>query len=41
MTLDNEPYVVIGVMPPDFHFPSREAEIWTPMRFEEQELSGP
>ena len=35
VTLDNEPYTVIGVMPPDFHFPSREAEIWTPARFQE------
>jgi predicted permease len=35
VTLDNEPYTVIGVMPPDFHFPSRAAEIWTPARFQE------
>ena len=33
--LDNEVYVVIGVMPRDFHFPGREAEFWTPMRFRE------
>ena len=35
--LDNEVYVVIGVMPRDFHFPSREAEFWTPMRFREHD----
>ncbi len=38
VTLDNEPYTVIGVMPRDFHFPSREAEIWTPTRFQEQDF---
>jgi len=38
VTLDNQPYVVIGVMPPDFHFPSREAEIWTAARFQEQDF---
>lgn len=31
--LDDVPYVVIGVMPPDFAFPSRDAQIWTAMRF--------
>jgi putative ABC transport system permease protein len=36
VTLDNEPFVVIGVMPRDFHFPSREIELWTPVRFQEQ-----
>jgi predicted permease len=35
VNLDNEPFVVIGVMPRDFHFPSRNAELWTPMRFHE------
>jgi predicted permease len=30
--LDQTPYVVIGVMPREFFFPSRDAEIWTPMR---------
>jgi len=35
VNLDNEPFVVIGVMPRDFHFPSRNAELWTPMRFQE------
>lgn len=35
VNLDNEPYEVIGVMPRDFHFPNRRAELWTPMRFQE------
>jgi putative ABC transport system permease protein len=38
VTLDNEPHTVIGVMPPDFHFPSRQVEIWTPARFQEQDF---
>jgi len=35
VNLDNEPYVVIGVMPRDFHFPSRDAELWMPTRFQQ------
>src|SRR5262249_22993093 len=31
--LDGVPYVVIGVMPAGFHFPSRDAELWTALRF--------
>ncbi len=31
--LDNLPYTVIGVMPKDFYFPSRESRLWTAMRF--------
>lgn len=31
--LDNIPYTVIGVMPKDFYFPTREAVLWTPMRW--------
>jgi predicted permease len=33
--LDGEPYGVIGVMPPDFHFPDREIQFWTTFRFDE------
>ncbi len=29
MTLDNESYTVIGVMPPGFKFPSEQSEVWT------------
>jgi len=35
VSLDNESYVVIGVMPRDFRFPSRDTELWTPFRFQE------
>jgi predicted permease len=31
LTLEGEPYTVIGVMPPDFDFPF-EAEAWVPLR---------
>jgi MacB-like periplasmic core domain len=31
--LDNTPYTIIGVMPKDFYFPTREARLWTPMRW--------
>ena len=37
VNLDNEPFVVIGVMPRDFHFPSRNAELWMPTRFHEHD----
>ena len=26
---------MIGVMPPDFRFPTRETQLWTPFRFKE------
>ena len=31
--LDGELHTVIGVMPRDFNFPSRDAQLWTAMRF--------
>ena len=34
--LDNESYTVIGVMPREFRFPSSEAQLWTPLRFTEE-----
>jgi predicted permease len=35
LTLDNEIYTVIGVMPRDFHFPRPSVTLWTPARFAE------
>ena len=34
ITLDETPHVVVGVMPPGFHFPSRDVEFWVPLVFE-------
>lgn len=35
VALDGAPYVIIGIMPRDFHFPSRSVQLWTAMRFAE------
>jgi putative ABC transport system permease protein len=31
LTLTGEPVTIVGVMPPDFYFPSRETELWRPV----------
>jgi len=31
VSLDGTPYSVIGVMRPDFHFPTRDIDLWTPL----------
>ena len=33
LLLNDEPHVVIGVMPRGFYFPRRDTQLWTPMRF--------
>jgi putative ABC transport system permease protein len=33
MTLDDRPRTVVGVMPPGFAFPTREAVVWAPLSF--------
>ncbi len=33
--LDDKAYTVIGVMPPDFHFPTRETQFWKTFQFQE------
>ncbi len=38
--LDNAPYIIIGVLPREFHFPSRDVEIWAPMQFTPQDFDG-
>ncbi len=37
LVLDDAPYEVIGVMPPDFRFPRRGTQLWTTARFQEQD----
>jgi len=36
--LDGEPFTIIGVMPPDFHFPSRDIQLWKTIQFSAQDL---
>src|ERR1051325_4531025 len=38
--LNGQSYEVVGVMPPDFHFPSREDELWVPIAFTQQEAAS-
>jgi putative ABC transport system permease protein len=38
LSLDNGAYTVIGVMPREFNFPSRESELWTAKQFQDQEF---
>jgi predicted permease len=33
INLDNQPHTIVGVMPPTFAFPSRNAQLWRPLRF--------
>jgi putative ABC transport system permease protein len=33
VNLNGTPSAIIGVMPPDFYYPSRTTEIWTPLAF--------
>ena len=34
LTLDDQSYTVVGVMPPGFDFPSKETELWAPIAFD-------
>jgi len=38
ISLDGRPYEIIGVMPPEFQFPSAESEVYLPMGFFSQGL---
>jgi len=40
VNLDGESYQVIGVMPPGFHFPSRDVQLWTHLVLREQNFEN-
>lgn len=40
ISLSGVPHTVVGVMGPDFSFPSREYQIWTPLTFDPNELAS-
>ena len=40
VTLDGAPHAVIGVMPPGFHFPSRDVQLWTHLVLREQDFEN-
>ncbi|HEY6187243.1 MAG TPA: ABC transporter permease [Pyrinomonadaceae bacterium] len=40
LNLNGESYTVVGVMPPQFQFPSRTDELWTPIAFTAQEAAN-
>ncbi|MCC7156852.1 MAG: ABC transporter permease [Bryobacterales bacterium] len=37
--LDGEPFTIIGVMPAGFNYPRRDVQIWTAMRFTEDDFA--
>lgn len=39
ISLDGMPYSVIGVMPPHFHFPTQQAQLWLPLVFTEADYA--
>ncbi len=40
LNLNGESYTVIGVMPPQFQFPTREDELWVPIAFDTEEAAS-
>ncbi|MGH9821795.1 MAG: ABC transporter permease [Blastocatellia bacterium] len=38
VALDNRPYTVIGVMPRDFYFPTRNTRFWMPAQYGEEDF---
>lgn len=40
LTLDDRPYTVIGVMPPQFRFPSEETQLYMPLIFSESDFEN-
>jgi predicted permease len=40
ISLDGTPYVVIGVMPREFRFPTEDVQLWVPLTLREQDYAG-
>src|ERR1700680_1103853 len=40
LTLDSKPRTIVGVMPPGFHFPDEDVELWTPLVLDERALAA-
>jgi putative ABC transport system permease protein len=40
LTLNGESYTVVGVMPPQFQFPTRGDELWVPIAFDSREAAN-
>ena len=40
ITLNGAPYTVIGVMPPTFYFPTRNAQLWTRLTLREDDFAN-
>jgi putative ABC transport system permease protein len=40
LNLNGESFTVVGVMPPQFQFPSREDEMWVPIAFDSEEAAN-
>jgi predicted permease len=40
MRLEGTDFRIVGVLPDDFHFPSRNTEVWLPLAFSEQERAA-
>ena len=38
--LDGDPHTIIGIMPPEFSFPQRRAQVWRPLRFRPADLAN-
>jgi hypothetical protein len=38
--LDGDPHTIIGIMPPEFSFPQRRAQVWRPLRFAPADLAN-
>jgi putative ABC transport system permease protein len=38
ISLDGAPFTIIGVMPPTFYFPTRDAQLWTPLTFRDEDF---